>query len=247
MSLSAELWIGLSLVLLLVFSLRERNRAKGGYRQIGAFDQLRRTIDLSVEDGSGMHISLGRGGFLGLEAASAFAGLTLLRQIANIAADSDQPPIATTGDGSLMILAQDSMQNVYKKLGISDQYYLRLVQTSGLTPFSYVAGALPRILDRGVSASAFVGSFGEEVGLLTAGTQISGGFSFGGSENLTGQAVVFVSADQSLLGEEIFASGAYTDAGPVHRASLRVQDMLRWFAIIFIVISALIPLYESLP
>lgn len=247
MNLSAELWIGLSLALILAFAFLERNRSKRGLRQIPAFDQLRRTIDLSVEDGSRLQISLGRGGLLGPESATAFAGITLLRQIANIAADSDQPPIATTGDGSLMVLAQDTLQNVYKRLGISEQYYTRLVQTTGLTPFSYAAGALPRILDRGVSASAFVGSFGEEIGLLTAGAQISGGFSIGGSENLTGQAVIFASADQPLIGEEIFASGAYTEAGPAHRASLRAQDVLRWLVILLLALTALYPLYESLP
>jgi hypothetical protein len=247
MNLPAELWIGLCLILILAFAFLGRNRSKRGLRKIPAFDQLRRIIDLSVEDGSRLQISLGRGGLLGPEAASAFAGMTLLRQIANVAADSDQPPIATTGDGSLMLLAQDSLQNVYKRLGISEQYYPRLVQTTGLTPMSYAAGALPRILDRGVSASAFVGSFGEEIGLLTAGTQLSGGFSIGGSENLTGQAVLYASADQPLIGEEIFASGAYTEAGPTHRASLRAQDVLRWIVIFLLAVTALFPLYESLP
>jgi len=246
MNLSALQWIGLCLLLILFFTFWGRNNSKRALRSIPAFRQLRRTIELSVEDGSRLQISLGRGGILGPEAATAFAGLTLLRQVADIAADSDQPPIATTGDGAIMLLAQDTLRNSYKRLGIADQYHFRLAQTTGLTPFSYAAGALPRILDREVSATALAGSFGEEAGLLTSATQLSGGFSLGGSENLTSQAILFASADQPLIGEEIFATGAYMGSGPTHQASLHAQDVLRWVAILLFIVTALLPLFGGL-
>ncbi|MCL5429377.1 MAG: hypothetical protein M1347_06225 [Chloroflexi bacterium] len=247
MNLSDLQWIGLCLALILLFSVWGKNNPRRALRSIPAFVQLRRTIELSVEDGSRLQISLGRGGVLGPESAAAFAGLTLLRQVAEIAADSDQPPIATTGDGAIMLLAQDTLRSSYQRLGISDQYHLRLAQATGLTPFSYAAGALPFILDRRVSASALAGSFGEEAGLLTAATQLSGGFSLGGSENLSGQSILFASADQPLIGEEIFATGAYMDAGPIHQASLRAQDVLRWSVILLLIITSLLPLFEGLP
>lgn len=247
MNLSALQWIGLCLALIILFSFWGRKDARRAFRSIPAFRQLRRTIELSVEDGSRMQISLGRGGILGPESAAAFAGLTLLRQVANIAADSDQPPIATTGDGAIMLLAQDTLRNSYRRLGISDQYHLQLAQTTGLTPFSYAAGTLPRIMDRGVTATALAGSFGEEAGLLTAATHRSGGFSLGGSETLSGQAVLYASADQPLIGEELFATGAYMDAGPAHQASLRAQDVLRWVVIVLILITSVLPLFTARP
>jgi hypothetical protein len=247
MNLSALQWIGLCLVLILLFSFWGRNNPRRALRSIPAFHQLRRTIELSVEDGSRIQISLGRGGILGPESAAAFAGLTLLRQVADIAADSDQPPIATTGDGIILLLAQDTLRHSYQRLGISDHYHLRLAQTTGLTPFSYAAGTLPRILDRNVSSTALAGSFAAEAGLLTAATHLSGGFSLGGSENLSGQAILFASADQPLIGEELFATGAYMDAGATHQASLRAQDVLRWVVIMMLILSAVIPLFAGLP
>ncbi len=247
MNLPALVWIGLSLFFIVLFTFWGRTNPKRALRSIPAFHQLRRSIELSVEDGSRLQISLGRGGILGPESAAAFAGLTLLRQVAEIAADSDQPPIATTSDGTILLLAQDTLRNTYQKLGISDQYHLRLAQTTGLTPFSYAGGALPRILDRGVSSTALLGSFAAEAGLLTTATQQSGGFSLGGSENLTGQAVLFASADQPLIGEELFATGAYMEAGPTHQASLRAQDVLRWVVIMLLIITAVLPLFTSLP
>jgi hypothetical protein len=246
MNLSALQWIGLCVGLIILFYFWGSKDKRRAFRSIPAFQQLKRTIELSVEDGSRMQISLGRGGILGPESAPAFVGLTLLRQVADIAADSDQPPIATTGDGAIMLLAQDTLRNSYRRLGISDQYHLQLAQTSGLTPFSYAAGTLPRILDRSVSATALAGSFGEEAGLLTAATQQSSGFSIGGSETLNGQAILYASADQPLIGEELFATGAYMNAGPAHQASLRAQDVLRWLVIVLVIITSILPLLSGL-
>jgi hypothetical protein len=247
MNLSALQWIGLCLALIVLFSFWGRDDVRRAFRNISAFNQLRRNIELAVEDGSRLQISLGSGGILGSEAAAAFAGLTLLRQVAEIAADSDQPPLATTGDGSLMLLAQDSLRNSYMKLGITDQYHLRLGQATGLTPFSFAAGAMPLILDRKLSASALIGSFGVEASLFTAAAQRAGGFSLGGSNNLSGQAILYASADQPLIGEELFAAGAYLDAGFTHQASLRAQDVLRWVIVFLLIITSLLPLFTGLP
>ena len=237
--------IGLALTLLILFALFGKSTRRT-IRTIKAFRELRRTIELSVEDGSRLQISLGGGGLLGAESAAAFAGLSLLRQVANIAADSDQPPVATTGDGMLLLLAQDTLRHTYRRLDISDQYHLRLARATGLTPFSYAAGTLPLILDRSVSASALVGSFGEEVGLITAASQQAGAFSLGGSGTMNGQALLFGSAQEPLIGEEVFATGAYMDAGAAHQASLRAQDVLRWLIIIALILTALSPLFSGL-
>lgn len=245
MNLPAFAYIGLALVLILALSVIGRNDPKRAFRSIKAFKHLQRSIELSVEDGSRLQISLGRGGLLGPQSAAAFAGLTLLRQVGEIAADSDQPPIATTGDGTLLLLAQDTLRTTYRRLGIREQYTLRLAQMTGATPFSYAAGTLPLILDRAVLSSALIGSFGSEAGLITGASQRSEGFSLGGSDNLSSQAVLFASAEEPLIGEEIYATGAYTNAGSAHQASLRTQDVLRWLIIILITLTALGPLFAG--
>ena len=47
------------------------------------------------------------------------------------------------------------------------------------------------------------------------------------------QVAFFISAcDYTLIGEELFAAGAYLGAGASHVASLTVQDILRWVVIL---------------
>ncbi|MBL8050942.1 MAG: hypothetical protein JNM46_06945, partial [Anaerolineales bacterium] len=54
----------------------------------------------------------------------------------------------------------------------------------------------------------------------------------GASDNLAGQSVLYASTQDALIGEELFAAGAYLGAGTSHSASLTVQDILRWLIII---------------
>jgi hypothetical protein len=242
--ITAELIIGLAIALILLFSVWGAKNPSRTFRRIKAFDELQRNIELSVEDGSRLQIALGSGGLLGPQSSVAFVGLTLLRQLANVAADSDQPPIATTGDGVLMLLAQDTLRSSYRRLGISEQYYSRLGRATGLTPFSHAAGTLPLILDKTVLGSTVAGSYGNEAGLITAASERAGGFTLGASDGLASQALLFACADQPLIGEEAFATGAYMDAGPAHQASLRTQDALRILLIAAIILTALGPLFE---
>jgi hypothetical protein len=96
--------------------------------------------------------------------------------------------------------------------------------------------------DENVSTSVLMGSFGVEIGLLTDAAERQGSFTLAGSDNITAQAVAYASAQEPLVGEELFAAGAYTDAGPMHSASLTVQGVLRWLIIVGIVVGSILSL-----
>ena len=59
-------------------------------RDIPAFSRMRGAIELAVEDGSRIHISIGRNDITSPHSGIALAGLSLVRQIAIIASDSDK-------------------------------------------------------------------------------------------------------------------------------------------------------------
>jgi hypothetical protein len=113
---------------------------------------------------------------------------------------------------------------------------------TGLTPFSYAAGALPAMRDENVSANVLIGNFGVEVALLTDAAQRKDTFSLAGSDNLAAQAVLYASAQEPLIGEEVYATGAYIGAGRLHQASLLTQDILRWLLILGILVGTLLKL-----
>ena len=87
-----------------------------------------------------------------------------------------------------------------------------------------------------------MGNFGVEVALLTDAVERENTFVLAGSDNLTAQAVIYASAQEPLIGEEIYAAGAYVESSPLHSASLTVQDILRWLIIAAILVGALLTL-----
>ena len=211
------------------------------FREIPAFTRLRHAVGRVVEDGTRLHVSLGRGALATPQSASALASLTLLRRLAELTSAGDKPPIATSGDAALAILSQDTLQTGSQATaqGAYDPTAGRL---TGLTPFSYAAGAMPVIRDENISTNVLMGNFGVEVALLAEAAERANTFTLASSDNLTAQAVLFASAQEPLIGEELFAAGAYVDAGPLHTASLTVQDILRWLIIIVILVGAFLKL-----
>ena len=97
------LFIFLFLGLILGFAFLARRWPFLKLREIPAFSRLTGAVGLSVEDGTRLHVSIGAGGVTGSESASAFVGLRMLRQVAEITSVSDHPPIATAGEGALAI------------------------------------------------------------------------------------------------------------------------------------------------
>lgn len=223
-----------------------RKRPKGSWREIAAFSRLGRSIGLAVEAGKRLHISLGHGSLNGLQAGSAFVGLSVLQRIAKVASISDSPPVATSGEGVLGILSQDTQKSTYRSIGSANLYERSSGQVTGLTPFSFAAGTLPVIFDQNVAANVMAGHFGSEVALITEAGERNGSLTLAGSDNLTAQAVLYAAAQEPLIGEELYASGAYIQAGNFHGASLRAQDFMRWVIIIAILAGAALKLVNVL-
>ena len=62
----------------------------------------------------------------------------------------------------------------------------------------------------------------------------------GGTDDVQAQALIYSTSDHPLVGEEVYASGAYLKAGELHNASLRTQDILRFGIIILILLAVVL-------
>jgi hypothetical protein len=230
-------FIGLVLVivtagLLLGLSFIQRRRSAPVFRGIPAFTRLKRAIGISVEAGTRLHISLGHGNLQTPNAAPGLAGLAMLRHLSEQTSASDKPPVVSSGSADLAILSQDTLQAGYKAASAEELYDPATGRLTGLTPFSFAAGAIPIIKDEDVSANIFIGHFGPEVALLTDAAERNNSPAVAAATDPAAQALIYASADNPLIGEELFAAGAYTGGGSAHQASLQAQDILRWVVIL---------------
>ena len=227
-------------VLMLIFAAAGRKRPTSIFRPIPAFNRLVRALGLAVEAGQRLHVSLGWGGIFGLRGGSALVGLSVLNRMARIAAISDRPPVATSGEGTTALLSQETISASQRFLGEQVGLTPAAGQLTGVTPFSYAVGTFPLIRNQQVSANFLAGHFGVEAALITDAAERNGSLSLGGSDNLSGQAVLFASAIEPLIGEELYASSAYLQAGNLHVASLRAQDAFRWIVVLAIIAGAVL-------
>lgn len=217
-----------------------RRRSPATLRVIDAYERLNKSVGIAVEDGTRLHISLGRGNLFTARGGSALVGLAMLRRLTERTSVSDRPPIVTSGDASLAVLSQDTLQSGFRAAGAADQYRSSTGRLTGLSPFSYAAGTMPVIRDENVSTNIFIGDFGNEAALLTEEADRASSNLIAASDNLSAQAIFYASAQDPLIGEELFAAGAYVGAGASHEASLNVQDILRWLIILAIIIGAVL-------
>ena len=227
----------LALILLIGLTLL-RSKIPTALRKIEAYDRLTRSVGLAVENGTRLHISLGRGSLFTTRGASALAGLAMLHRLTQRTSLSDRPPVVTTGDASLAILSQDTLQAGYRAAGAEDQYQYTTGRLTGLTPFAYAAGTIPVTKDEQVSTNVFLGDYGSEAALMADAAERDNSTLIAASDGISAQSVFYATSQDPLIGEELFAAGAYVGAGPVHEASLTVQDVLRWLIILAIVVGS---------
>ena len=225
--------LAIAAILLIVFTLIRR-RSPGVFRAIDAYDRLNSAVGRAVEDGTRLHISIGRGNLFTTRGGSALAGLAMLRRLSEQTSLSDNPPIVTSGDASLAILSQDTLQSGYRAAGAEEQYRFTTGRLTGLTPYAFAAGTIPVTRDENVSTNIVLGDFGAESALLVEAADREDTDLIAASDNLSAQSVLYASSHEPLIGEELFAAGAYVGAGASHEASLQVQDVLRWVVILAI-------------
>jgi hypothetical protein len=220
-------------LLLLVFTFLRR-RSPAVFRRIEAYERLNRAIGLAVEGGTRLHVSIGRGNLFTARGGSALAALAMLRRLSEQTSLSDQPPVVTSGDASLAILSQDTLQSGFRAAGAEDQYRFTDGRLTGLTPFAFAAGTMPVMRDENVSANLVIGDLGSEAALLADAAEGENTDLIASSDNLSAQSILYASSQEPLIGEELFAAGAYLGAGATHDASLQAQDILRWLIILAI-------------
>lgn len=210
------------------------------FRRLRGLDALGEAAEKAVEDGTRVHLSLGTGSVIGADSAPALAGLATLSKIARTTSMSDNPVVATAGDGAMALLAQDTLRTAYEEAGARGRYEPISGRLLGPSPFSYVA-TLPTVIDtEEVSVHLMSGAFGAEGGLAADFGEREGAFVLAGTDDVQSQALLYATARYPLIGEEVFATGAYLDVGGLHPASLRTQDAVRFLVVGAIVVGTVL-------
>jgi hypothetical protein len=227
-------------LLLWRFTLYVRRRAREPLREIAAFDALRGLMGRAAEQGKRVHLSLGRSGIGAEQTPTVSAGLHVLRAMAEEGATLGDTPTVTVADPIVLLAAQDVIYRAHQRRGGADKAVETDVELIAPDPTAYAVGAQQVVDNEGTGANVMVGHLDDEYLLLGEPGARREIVQVAGSDALSAQPFVLSTSDHALLGEELYAAGAYLSQEPAQVASLYVQDVLRGLAVAAIVIGVLL-------
>lgn len=237
----------LLLVVLLVFlsfllfaDRRVRLGLRPTLRPLPGFTLLDGFVGQAVETGRTLHVSMGTEGIGGASTADTMAGLMALERLAEQAAATGLKLVVTVSHPSLLPIAQDTLRRAYERRGYPQGYDPEHVRYIAPDAIAYAAGVMGVLEREDVVANAMIGGFGVEFLLMGENGARKGIQQVGGASSPETLPFIYISMDEALLGEEIYAGGAYLSSKPSHLGSLLAQDWLRSAIILAIILGVLI-------
>ncbi|HSR32941.1 MAG TPA: DUF6754 domain-containing protein [Anaerolineae bacterium] len=228
----ALVFLLLLLPALFFLAARVRTGKADEIRALPGMEELPGLIGRSAETGQPLHVSVGVAGVGGVATAETWAGLTVLGQLADDAAACDTPLIVTVADASVLPIAQDILRRAYARNGNPEGYGPTQVQLVAPDPMAYAAGVAGLLERESLTANVMIGSFGDEYLLMGETGARRGVHQIVGTADPRTLPFIRATADETLIGEEMFAGGAFAMRLPMQIASLLAEDWARW-AVIF--------------
>lgn len=227
----------MTLLLVLFFAARIRSGAAPAVRPLPGIDRFRARLGQVAESGQPIHVATGSGQF-GTPGATAetIASLMIAQRIAEETTQRGGNVAATTGEIIGHAAVRGAMRRAYRQAGFVSEYQPQRVQlVAHNDATAYAAGVAARYAADDVAASVIAGNYGAEALLITGEGAARNIPQVAAASSLAALPVLALSADATLIGEELFAAEAYLSAAAAPKARLEAHDALRWLLALLIV------------
>ncbi len=189
-------------------------------------ETLRHLIANSLEEGTAVHCDVSNPDESGAISGGTLAALRTVRAISAQLASADEPLFITNNQGALTFFNQDAIQNGMRQSGLENEFDPNASIYAGYSPLSHQSGVIALLAGEACAVHLNMGTFGPEIALQDLAFDSSEGIIAAG-DNLAGQAVAYVTADESFIGEEVFEIPQAVKTNPGTDNGLLVMDLLR--------------------
>jgi hypothetical protein len=223
------------------FTMRAREGHRPLLRPIAAYEALRDVVVAeAAEAGRTIHVSPGLGSVADERVVESLAGVVVLEYVAGKAAASGARLMVTVANPTLLPVAQRALRRACEQVSAAKSTASIEARFIAPGPAEYAAGVLDVLEHERVSANVMIGTFGDEYLLMGETAARQGHDQIAGTASLEALPFMYVSADKTLIGEEIFASGAYLAPTPSRLGSLLAQDWMRGLIILGILVGVVL-------
>ena len=166
---------------------------------------------------------------------STLASMAILGKIAEKTAEYDTGIMMPNYDVFVLQVSQEVIKEAYLRVGRPDAYNQDMAFFMSDRQFAY-AGGVSGLMAREKPAAVFLlGTFYAESLLLAEAASNIGAIQIAGTD-MEHQLPFFVTAcDYTLIGEELYAAGAYLGRDPKLIGTLKAQDFFKGLAMILII------------
>ncbi|MCS7364089.1 MAG: hypothetical protein NDF54_01455 [archaeon GB-1867-035] len=198
-------------------------------RRLPALEAIDEAVGRATEMGRPVHVSCGSGGSIRDEWASqVLAGLSVLSYVAELCAEYDTSLIATTPVADNFPIMSEIVREAYRRKNKEESFKPDMVV---YVP-GYNAASIGIMVERNIAANIMVGPFWHESVILAEVGASLGAIQIGGTATTHQLPFIVASCDYVLIGEEMFAAGAYLSRDPVQIGSIAGMDWGKVLAIL---------------
>lgn len=225
--------------LVLVYALRARTAAAHTFRPLPGVARLRALFSDVAESGKPIHVATGANqGSIAASTPSAetIASLLIAQRVAEETTRRGGNVAATSGDLATHAALRGATHQAYRRAGFGSEYRADNIQlVAHNAPTAYAAGVAARYRADDVAASVVAGSYGAEALLITEEGVARNVPQVAAASSLAALPVLALSADATLIGEELFAVEAYLSDAAAPKARLQTHDALRWVLLVLLI------------
>ena len=220
-------------------------KAKNGQsiymRPIPAMQAMEEAVGRSTEMGTSV---LYVPGISGLDYIDTISGIIILGHVAGMTAEYEADLHVPCCVPIVMEAARESCKEAYLKKGRPDLYKDSMVHYVTDDQFAYAAGVNGIMMREKPAAIFYQGKFYAESLLLAETGSSIGSIQIAGTGS-SSQIPFFVTAcDYVLIGEEFYAASAYLAGSPEMIGSIKGQDYVKIFCMIFMLIVVLFSIFN---
>lgn len=214
-------------------------KRKGGLfiRRIAGLDAIDEAVGRATEMGRPIFYSTGIGG---MSAVPTIASTSILSEVAKKVAAHDTQLKVPHFDPIVMTVSKEIVKQAYTEAERPDSYRDDINFFVSQDQFSFAASVDGMIHREKPAAIFLIGHFMAESLLLAEVGATTGAIQIAGTEQESQLPFFFTSCDYTLIGEELYAAGAYLSKEPMLQSTLKVQDFGKAFVMFSIVAGSLL-------
>jgi hypothetical protein len=148
-------------------------------------------------------------------------------------------------DPLTFVAARETVKEAYMQEGRPDLYNDRIVHYVTYDQFAYTATVSGMMVRERPATNFLIGSFYAESLLLAETGQTTGAIQIAGTAEIAQLPFFVCACDYTLIGEELYAAGAYLSQEPAQLGSIKGQDFAKAVVGFYMILATLLYMFQS--